>query len=107
MYDIERGPQEDLTDASVVSKLCASIRGGLVDGVMLATPCTSFTTARDRNSQIRSCRRPAGLSGLSARHRRLVEDGNRCAESTAAIMAACGDGGVPCLLETREPLGCS
>ena len=40
------------------------IRHGHVKAVMLATPCSSFSTARDRTFPIRSRLKPWGLPGL-------------------------------------------
>eukprot|EP00975_Prorocentrum_lima_P058374 12249114-Prorocentrum_lima.AAC.1 len=49
-WEIQRGPEQDLTNPRAIQELCCSARKGLVISAMLAPPCTSFSVARDRTS---------------------------------------------------------
>ncbi len=65
----------------------------------MATPCVSFTTARDRNSQIRSTRCPWGLPDLPARLQSTVRLGNALAKASLRIFRACLSSGTAVVLE--------
>ena len=98
-FEINLDPSLDLTDPKLVDSLVGQIKSNMVRSVMLATPCTTFTTARDRNSQIRSRHYLWGIPGLPDRLRQKVLDGNRCAKTSIRIILACLESGVPCILE--------
>ena len=98
-YEIEKGNQFDLTNKDVLSDVLLSISSGKVSAVMMATPCVSFTTARDRNSQIRTSRRPWGLPNLPEKLQQTLTVGNACARSTIAVLETCERHHVKCILE--------
>ena len=53
---------------------------------MLATPCTSFSVARDRTRPIRPSTRPWGLPHQNDADRARLRTGNACARATIQIM---------------------
>ena len=61
-FEIRHGPQGDVLRKPVQARIRAAVRSRRTAGVMLASPCTSFTTARNRTrGPIRSKQRPRGL----------------------------------------------
>eukprot|EP00974_Lingulodinium_polyedra_P057092 5492662-Lingulodinium_polyedra.AAC.1 len=56
---------------------------------MLATPCASFSIARDRTRPIRSRTRPWGLPVLSPEDQKRMSYGNKCAQATIKIIRWC------------------
>ena len=62
-FETRHGIQGDVLRPVVQAKIKGKIRQKRAAGVMLATPCTSFTTARNRTRvPIRSKKRPRGLT---------------------------------------------
>ena len=61
IYDIARGVEYDLTDLKVLRKLERDALKGRIVGSMLATPCTSWSVARNRTDVIRSRGEPWGV----------------------------------------------
>ena len=98
-YDIRKGPEHDLSQPDLVSYLVRRILQRKYRGVLLATPCTTFSTARDRNSQIRSRRSPWGLPGLTGQKAAAVKEGNKLARSTLRVFKACIQSNTRVLLE--------
>ena len=96
-----------------VDVLQPQVRGGIrralrkrrVAGVMLATPCTSFTTARNRTrGPIRSKKRPRGLTHYSwgerfrEADRRALRLGNQLLDCTIENLGHCSASGTPACL---------
>ena len=98
-FEIEKGPQYDLTSSTVVEPLLAAIRNSSYRGVMIATPCTSWTIARDRNSQIRTRNYLWGLPGLPKQLKHVVQLGNNCARTTEKVLCECLESGTKGILE--------
>ena len=90
-FELERGTQYDLTDKQVLKRLNRAFCRKEVLGAMLATPCTTFSVARDRTEVLRSREHPWGLPPqlLSEADRKKVSDGNACAQATLKIIAWC------------------
>ena len=85
-YELNDGPEFDLTSPTVLAFIEKLIRSGKVHAVMLATPCTSFSVARDRTRPIRSRTRPWGLPHQNDADRERLRVGNSCARATIQIM---------------------
>ena len=97
--DVADHPSKDLTKPRVVEAIVRAIRGGHVRGVMLATPCATFSVARDGSSKIRSHEVPWGLEGLGEKQQIAVEIGNSLARATLTIVAACLATKTPAIVE--------
>ena len=98
-WDIKHGAGGDLTAELVIRQLISDIRAGRVLAVMLAPPCSSFSIARDRNSQVRTSEWPGGLPNLPARLQAVVHTGNRCARAALRVIRTCLAEGVPFAME--------
>ena len=66
---------------------------------MLAPPCDTFTTARDRSCQVRSRDHPYGVPGLSEHWRKVVDDANTIVGSCFRIFRRCHRLGIPAIVE--------
>eukprot|EP00975_Prorocentrum_lima_P006655 1432498-Prorocentrum_lima.AAC.1 len=64
-WEIQKGPEQDLTRPRAIQEVCRSARKGLVISAMLAPPCTSFSVARDRTAVIRDRMFPWGRPDTS------------------------------------------
>ena len=65
IYELESGAAYNLTDVKVLRKLERDARKGRVAAAMLATPCTSWTIARNRTNVIRTAAEPWGSSSAT------------------------------------------
>ena len=85
-YEIERGPEFDLCKRANLRRLCRDARARRLIAAMLATPCTSWSLARNRTNVIRSRRYPWGirnpLKPLSDRDRASLKLGNATMRAT-------------------------
>ena len=54
IWDTQHGPQFNLGAPGVEKSLRICLKSGRVKGVCFATPCTSFSLARNRTNDIRS-----------------------------------------------------
>ena len=91
-WDIALDPETDLCAHRTRRRLKHEIRQGRCCGLMLAPPCGSWTTARDRAHPIRSRACPLGLPDLDAKDQEKVEIGNRTANAAidlAEVAHAC------------------
>lgn len=104
--ELLKGPDNDLTNPCVVSKLFSDIHKGRVLGAMLAPPCSSFSPARDRTSVIRNKQYPWGKPGLTEREREVVLVGNRCFRSALKIVKVLDKSGLPWILENPHSSKC-
>ena len=100
-YDIANGSQYDLTSPKNLHNILTAIRSGQVLGVMLATPCTSFSVARDRTCVIRDALHPWGLprEQLCDTDYKKIQVGNACARASLQIAHACVAYNVPWIIE--------
>ena len=105
-FEIRHGSAGDVLRGPVRAKIRASIRGRRTAGVMLATPCTSFTTARNRTrGPIRSRRYPRGLYMYSWGERlrevdkSALRQGNTLLDVTISVLRDCNLTGTPACLE--------
>ena len=98
-WEIELGPQGDLTSRKVRAHIKRDIRRGKVLSAMVAPPCTTFSVARDRTAVIRTRRRPWGLSQVSAKDRAKLLEGNRCMRAAIDLIKYLHRYGIPWILE--------
>ena len=111
--DTLNGSDQDLTNPGIVNHICDAIHNDKIAGVMLATPCSSWSAARhgplpgapgssnnsappplrDRKSNI------YGFAQLSPQDKRRVELGNRTMQSTSEVLQACLEKGVAFVME--------
>ena len=100
-WEILKGPDHDLTSPAVLRKLKLDISSGRVLAAMIATPCTSFSRARDRTRVIRSQTHPWGcnLAGASERDLQSLELGNATAWATIQIIKQLNKYRVPWIME--------
>eukprot|EP00972_Heterocapsa_arctica_P051227 7533292-Heterocapsa_arctica.AAC.1 len=62
---------------------------------MLATPCTTFSIARDRTAVIRDARHPWGVENASDKDAQKLLVGNACARASIRIIKAAILMGIP------------
>ena len=77
-WEVLKGPDHDLTCPAVLKKIEQDISSSKIIAAMIATPCTSFSRARDRTRVIRSQTSPWGcnLDGASENDLRSLKMGN-------------------------------
>ena len=103
-FEIDDGPEFDLTRACVHRTILGWIRGGCVAAVFLGTQCSSWSRARRGPPgtgwcAIRSNACILGLPGLLDRDRAKIEIGNLQVKYTCHIIRTCVTLSVPCMLE--------
>ena len=98
-YEIERGLEYDVTSPSNLRHFENLMRRRKIKAVMLGTPCTSFSIARDRTAVIRTRGEPWGVKLVSDKDRERLELGNKCARATIRILKLCLKYHVPAILE--------
>ena len=88
-WDVQRGPDFDLTSPTVVHRLLKDIRNGRVLAVMMSPPNASLSPARDRQRAIRSKRFPWGLPQrfLTPEDRRKVTSENACLRTCFSLIS--------------------
>ena len=102
-WDINRGPDYDLTSRKNQQLLRGWVSAGLVWGFHLDPPCASFSIARSgRPGPLRSAAHPAGLPNLSATDQTKVEIGNVLANFSCSLLLVGRRMGVPCALENPQ-----
>ena len=87
---------------SVVKTIRGWIRGGLLAAVLIATPCASFSTARNKPGGPRALRtadRPSGLPDLTGVDKQKVQTGNSLASASFSIFMECRRHNIPVLIE--------
>ena len=100
-YDVIHGPSYDLTAPALQARILNAMRTKQVLGVMMATPCTSFSVARDRTAVIRNRKFPWKLPHhqLSPKDAVKVDIGNACARATLKFTRACNRHSIPWAVE--------
>ena len=102
-YEIERGPQFDLCKRANLRRLCRDARERRLIAAMLATPCTSWSMARNRTNVIRNRLEPWGIrfpaKPLSERDKASLDMGNRTMRATLELIRCFEQEGVPWCLE--------
>lgn len=89
LWDINFGPEYDLTNPSIQQRVMEWIRTGYVVAGHLGTPCGSFSRARDRPGgppRLRSDDCPLGLEGLKPHDAQKVAVGNILMRFTVRVM---------------------
>ena len=87
-WDIKLGEGYDFTHKKSVALIIGWLSSSLVRGMHLATPCGSFSRARDvppGPPPLRPNEQPLGLEGLSLANQRLVDTGNVLMRNSARI----------------------
>ena len=89
-YDINRGMAYDLTDNKVLRRLERDALNGRIVAAMFATPCTSWSIARNRTNVIRSRAEPWGVrhpaKPLSEKDKLSLDLGNKTMRSTLRLL---------------------
>ena len=100
-WEVSHGAQCDLTRAAVIQEVGRMCKAKRILGAMLATPCTSFSCARDRTRVIRSREAPWGLEGpsLSSNDRASLAAGNATCWATVLLLRHLNRHRVPWILE--------
>ena len=103
-FDIENGPEFDLTHPRVLSIIKGWISSGCILGVCLETQCSSWSRARRGPAHsnwcaLRSNKHIYGVPGLSDKNQEKVNKGNIQARNTSHIIRTCIKHFVPCILE--------
>ena len=102
-WDILFGPAYDLTKASSMHLILGWIRAGMIRGIHLGTPCTSFSRIRGVGAgppALRSDSEPMGLASLTREaDLSAVRSGNSLLRVSCQIFNMCIKCEVPCSLE--------
>ena len=90
-FEIDDGPEFDLTKATVQNMIGGWIRGGCVLGILFGTPCSSWSSARrgvpgTPGGPMRTKLYPMGLPNLSPADQHRVTIGNRTLLATLQII---------------------
>ena len=94
----------DLTLPGVVQLIISWIKTGMVRGVFLGTPCTSWSRARFGaagcpGGPVRTTALPMGISGLRPKDQRVLDLGNATYKASNKYITACIEANIPCILE--------
>ena len=94
----------DLTLPGVVRLIISWIKAGMVRGVFLGTPCTSWSRARFGaagcpGGPVRTTALPMGISGLRPKDQRVLDLGNATYKASNKYIRACIEANIPCILE--------
>ena len=101
-WDLLHDERADLTQRGVQQKVRGWICQGWIVATWIATPCSSWSRARDRPNgppRLRSDSFVNGLPELSAADQYKVDMGNRLAKFTASVMLLCARRGLPAVVE--------
>ena len=100
VVDLVNNNKDDVASLEFQSFFEHCCINGLVSGVCLATPCSSFSIAQSRAGRpIRSRAYPLGLDGLNHVEQLRVQTGNQLAMASIRIIDLCDKHGLPCILE--------
>lgn len=99
--DLRRGPDQDVCSVENRKRIRYLMKAGLVSGIALAPPCSSFSMARNRYP-VRSQLKPWGLDELSSTDRWKVRTGNRCLRTCLQIVKWSALFGIPVCLEIPQ-----
>ena len=103
-FELDRGPQYDLTRKGVRRLLLGWLRSGVVRGAWLGTICKSWSRARrgppgSAWGPIRSAKYIYGFPNLSANDRSKIITGNATMRQSAEFIHACVTLRIPVILE--------
>ena len=99
-YDIRHGPDFDLTSKKVHARLRRDASRGRILGSVLAPVCTSFSTARNRTSVIRTKECSWGVTRqLSDRETTTLAEGNKIALGLLVVLRILAKYRVPFVVE--------
>ena len=98
-WELEHGPQFDLTRASVQRQIRSDARRGKICGAMLGPPCTSFSVARDRTRVIRDRDHPWGRSDVPPADLERLRIGNECMRAALNLIRCFQSCKIPWVLE--------
>ena len=103
-FELDRGPQYDLTRKVVRQVLAGWLRGGVIRGAWLGTICKSWSRARHGPPGsgwclLRTNECLLGLPGLHERAQRQVDIGNATMQQSFAFLMRCAGLHVPAILE--------
>ena len=96
-WDISLGPQYDLLDIDNQRLLRGWLLAGLIWGLHLGTPCTSFSRAR--HPAVRSGEHVEGLQQLSKQQQAQVDTGNALLKFSCSLLRVARRMGIACTLE--------
>ena len=103
VWDIAASESFDLSQPSVVRRLCKSMHRREMLGLMVATPCTSWTIARNPTNVIRSVVQPWGTDyptkPLSQNDETSLFSGNILLQNTLVILRLAVRLGIPFVFE--------
>ena len=98
--DLRQGPSGDVIRRSVRRRLAAMMYSGNCMGILVATPCTSYSVAR--RPAVRSSEFPMGLPTLNERDRIRVQAANFVTQCTVWLLALASRLGIPWVLENPQ-----
>ena len=102
-WDILHGPAYDLTKPAAVALIRGWIRAGLIKGLHMGTPCTSFSRILGVGpgpAALRSSEFPLGLPDLvGEKNKAKLQIGNQLMQVSCALFHACLLAHVPVTLE--------
>jgi hypothetical protein len=93
------GPHFDISKVEVRRSIVLLIREGVFSHGMVATPCTTFSTARDRTLVIRCKVWPWGRPDLPEKEQLKILQGNVTARFAVQVFRECRRVGTPCAVE--------
>ena len=96
--DVNDSPLENLCSPVALSTLQGWIASGIVLGVWLGTPCTTWSNAYT-TPVARTRRYILGVRKLNQKHYRAAQLGNQTMFSSGLLISACVRARVPCYLE--------
>ena len=100
--DVNYHSSHDLSRRAAQRLILGWIRSGCCKAIWLATPCSTFSRARDSGAgppRLRSDQQPLGLDELSEGDRVKVEVANELCRFSAKALLCCLERGVPAALE--------
>jgi hypothetical protein len=103
-FEILNGPHFNLTNPKIIKLIKGWITSHVIAGVVIATPCTSWSRARhgpphSNWGPIRDNKHIFGIPGVSERDANKLKIGNQTMSATACIVRACSSAGIACILE--------
>lgn len=103
-FEIQQRATDDLTKPAALLRVKKLVAAGRVAGAMIPLPCTSFSTARNRTSVIRSQSEPWGISRIMNDKESLtLREGNAIARATLKILRLLNKYKVPWIVENPRP----
>ena len=103
LYELTKGEEFNLCYVGLLKRLERDVREGRLVAAMLATPCTSWSMARNRTNVIRSRSEPWGVAKppkpLSEHDRASLKAGNSTMRATLKFIKIFEEHDVPLCLE--------